>query len=400
MNDATNRWQAAAAAPAAFLASRLPAPAHRWLMLATLLWAGNFIVGRALRDAVAPLDLTVWRWLIALAALLPFTLRGLLAQRVLLWRHRGYVLALGASGLAIPHVCIYAALRETPALNVVLLMIQAPLFVCIGAWLAFGQRPSAASGCGLVVALIGAVTVVTRGQPQQVVPLQAHAADLLMLPALLGAMAHMLLLARVPTGLSQGPLLTASVLAALLCLAPAAAWQGGIAWPAGTHAAAGVIYTGVLASALAFWAWNTGVAAVGPVRASRHMMLMPVYGAALSWPVLGEPVGPYQALGGALVVAGLRLARLTGVDAGRRALRAAALVVIGLALALVLSDGVQAMVHPTRLGRVSAPRREDQGAPAWRRRTVLRSIAPKSTSGPCRSRSAWPRCLQSCVHRC
>lgn len=353
MSDVTNRWHAALVAPAC-LARRLPAPAHRWLMLATLLWAGNFIVGRALRDAVAPLDLTLWRWLIALAALLPFTLRAVLAQRALLWRHRGYVLALGASGLAIPHVCIYAALRETPALNVVLLMIQAPLFVSMGAWLAFGQRPSVASGCGLAVALLGAVTVVTRGQPLQALGLQAHAADLLMLPALLGAMVHTLLLARVPAGLSQGALLTASVLAALLCLAPVAAWQGGIAWPAGQRAAAGVIYTGVVASAVAFWAWNTGVAAVGPVHASRHMMLMPVYGAALSWPLLGEPVGPYQALGGALVIAGIWLARLTGVDAGRRVLRWALVAFVGFALALALTGGAQP-VHPAPRGGL--PRR-------------------------------------------
>jgi drug/metabolite transporter (DMT)-like permease len=334
MKEAISRWAAAPAASAAFLAPHLPAPAHRWLMLATLLWAGNFIVGRALRDAVAPLDLTVWRWLIALAVLLPFTFRGLLAQRTLLWRHRGYVLALGASGLAIPHVCIYAALRETPALNVVLLMIQAPLLVCIGAWLAFGQRPSAASGCGLALALLGALTVVTRGQPEMLLVLRGHTADLLMVPALLGAMVHMLLLARMPQGLSQGPLLTASVVAALLCLAPAAARQGGIDWPADPRAAAGVMYTGLVASALAFWAWNTGVAAVGPVAASRHMMLMPVYGAALSWPALGEPVGLYQAIGGVLVATGLWVARFTGVDAGARALRWAIVAVIGLALAL------------------------------------------------------------------
>ncbi len=314
----------------------MPTPAHRWLMLAALLWAGNFVIGRALRDAVGPLDLTAWRWLIALAALLPFTWRGLLAQRAQLWRHRGYVLALGASGLALPHVCIYAALRETPALNVVLLMIQAPLFVSLGAWLVFRQRPSVASGCGLALGLLGALTVVSRGQPQLVLSIQAHPADLLMLPALLGAMAHMLLLARVPEGLTQGPLLTASVVAALACLAPAVAWQGGIDWPADPRAAVGVIYTGVMASAVAFWAWNTGVVAVGPVAASRHMMLMPVYGAALAWPTLGEPVSLYQALGGVLVIFGLWMARLTGPSAGTRAVRLASLAALALIVTLLV----------------------------------------------------------------
>jgi hypothetical protein len=65
--------------------------------------------------------------------------------------------------------------------------------------------------------------------------------------------------------------------------------------------AAGVIGTGMMASALAFWAWNTTVAALGRVAASRHVMLMTVYGAALAWPALGEPLGLDEALGGAWV---------------------------------------------------------------------------------------------------
>ena len=42
-------------------------------MVATLFWGGNFIVGRLVRQDITPLALTFWRWLLALAILLPLS---------------------------------------------------------------------------------------------------------------------------------------------------------------------------------------------------------------------------------------------------------------------------------------------------------------------------------------
>jgi drug/metabolite transporter (DMT)-like permease len=44
------------------------------LALANLLWAGNWVIGRALRDAFEPVALNFWRWLIAALVLAPFAL--------------------------------------------------------------------------------------------------------------------------------------------------------------------------------------------------------------------------------------------------------------------------------------------------------------------------------------
>ena len=51
--------------------------APRWqpyllLGLANLFWAGNWVLGRALREAFGPITLNFWRWTIAAAVLLPF----------------------------------------------------------------------------------------------------------------------------------------------------------------------------------------------------------------------------------------------------------------------------------------------------------------------------------------
>ncbi|HYM04334.1 MAG TPA: EamA family transporter, partial [Stellaceae bacterium] len=44
------------------------------LMTSALIWAGNWVIGRAIRDAVPPVALTFWRWAIAALLLAPFAL--------------------------------------------------------------------------------------------------------------------------------------------------------------------------------------------------------------------------------------------------------------------------------------------------------------------------------------
>src|SRR5207244_2949402 len=58
------------------------------LALTNLLWAGNWVLGRALRDSLDPVSLNFWRWFIALAVLTPFGLRAVAPARARAARRR------------------------------------------------------------------------------------------------------------------------------------------------------------------------------------------------------------------------------------------------------------------------------------------------------------------------
>ena len=90
-------------------ASRLQAFAL--LALANLLWSGNWIAGRALRDAFAPVELNFWRWAIASLVLAPFALAGLRGKGALLRRHAGMLLLLALTGVA----CLFAIGLDIPS---------------------------------------------------------------------------------------------------------------------------------------------------------------------------------------------------------------------------------------------------------------------------------------------
>ncbi len=279
------------------------------LAAATLLWAGNFIVGRSLRGAIDPLELNFWRWLVALVVLLPCTAAGLASQWRIIRQHLGLVLALGLTGIALPHACIYTALQTTSAVNALLLLNLAPLLMALGAAILFGQSMQRWQWLGMVVSMGGAITLIVGGSLEALLALKPGRGDLWMLPAVAGAAAHVLLLKRTPPGVTQGPLLTASVVAALALMWPLLLWRDDLAMPSGGRVLASLGYIGVLASALAFFLWNRGVARVGPGRAAPYMYLMPMYGSLLSFMVLGEAVQGFQVAGGCLVLLGLWVAR-------------------------------------------------------------------------------------------
>lgn len=291
------------------------------LAAATFLWAGNFIVGRALREAIDPLELNFWRWLIALAVLLPFTAVGLRSEWRLLRGHIGLVLALGLTGIAVPHICIYTALQTTSPVNALLLLNLVPLLIAVGNKILFGQQVQRWQWAGTALSMAGAVTLIVRGSVESLLALELGRGDLWMLPAVAGAAGHVLLIKRTPLGVDQGPLLTASIAAALGLMLPILLLRGDLTIPTDSRILWSLGYIGVLASALGFLLWNRGVARLGPVRAAPYMYLMPMYGSVLSFLVLGEAVQGFQYAGGCLVLMGLWVARPKAPELAKSHLR-------------------------------------------------------------------------------
>ena len=279
------------------------------LAAATLMWAGNFVMGRALRGEIEPLLLNFCRWVVAALVLAPFVGRALVQQWPILRRRLGLVAALGFSGIALPHACTYQAVQTTSAVNALLMLNLVPLVVALGAWRMFGQPLRCLQWGGLVVALGGAVLLLVGGDLSALLSLRLSTGDLWMLPAVFGSALHFLLLKKTPAGVTQGPLLLASIAAAVLMMAPALPWVDAASFAAVPRLAPNILYIGVFASAAAFFLWTRGVAAVGPNRAAPFVYLMPVYGSVLSTVFIGEPVTAVQVGAGALVLSGLWMAQ-------------------------------------------------------------------------------------------
>lgn len=280
------------------------------LAATSLLWAGNWVIGRALRESFDPVSLNFWRWTIAALVIAPFTLPAVIAQRELIRRHALILLGLALLGVALFQTLVYLGLRTTTAVNAVLINSSAPLFMLLVSWAVERERATARQVAGMLVSAAGIAVILSRGEPQRLLSLQFQAGDAWIVLAMPVWGLYSVLLKRRPAALGGFAFLFVISVAGALMLAPFYALQALAApprWPSAAEALS-VLYIAVAASVLAFAFWNRGVAQVGANAAGFTLHLLPAFGTVLAIVFLGEAFTPFHAAGFATILAGVFLA--------------------------------------------------------------------------------------------
>lgn len=280
------------------------------LSLAQLLWAGNFVLGRAVSAHVPPVALAFWRWAVALAVLLPLTWRSLRASWPAVRGALAVLIPLGVLGVGNFNTLVYVGLGQTTATNAALLNSACPAFILMLTPLLGGPRPGRGQVLGILTSLLGVLVIVAKGDPRTLLGLAFNRGDAWVLAAVLSWACYTVLLARRPAGVPAMALLTVTVAIGLGWIAPfyaVEAWRGArVTWDAVTLAT--LAYVGVLASVVAYAAFNHGVAALGPQRSGAFLHLLPAFASVLAALLLGEAFHAYHAAGIGLVLLGVRVA--------------------------------------------------------------------------------------------
>jgi drug/metabolite transporter (DMT)-like permease len=274
------------------------------------MWSGNWVLGRALRDAFDPLTLNFWRWTIALAVLAPFAAAGLAAKREVIRRHLGLLALLALLGVALFQSLVYLGLRSTTAINAVLLNSSAPLFMLLVSWILERERAAWRQLAGIAISLGGILIILTQGDLARLRELEFHAGDGWILLAMPLWGLYSVLLKRRPKELDGVEFLLVLSVLGVAMLAPFYALDTVLApasWP-GWPALAALLYVGLAASVAAFILWNRGVAVVGANAAGFTLHLLPAFGTLLAIVFLGEQFAAYHAIGVATILAGVVLA--------------------------------------------------------------------------------------------
>lgn len=294
----------------------------RWLILLVLpplFWAGNALVGRAAIGAIAPIELAFWRWVLALALLLPFTLRDVIRHRRLFLARWPVVVAMGLFSVAAYNTLLYMAVQTTTAINATLMGASMPLMMLVLGRVWLGEPIRRAQALGIVVSACGMVAVVSRGEPERLLGLALTPGDGLMLLATLSWAIYSVMLKRFALPVSGSTLLSVLILVGLTAIAPFHAWYA-ISHPAlvvSMPVLAAIGYTAVFASLMAYYFWNRGVVVVGAATAGQYTYLIPLFTAVLAVLLIDEQFQWFHAVGGGLIFAGLGLAnRRTRPPAG------------------------------------------------------------------------------------
>ena len=280
-----------------------------WLVLfaTLLLWSGNWIVARAVRDEVAPAMATVGRLLVVLAILLPFVL-GSLRQKIKLLTNRDwkYLAALGFAGGGVHLGLQWLGLHYTTATSAVLYLSTSPVFILLLAVPILGERIGARQWVGVAISFAGVATIAAQGELARLAALSFNKGDLMALAsmALWASYTVLLRLRRDPLDVAElivmvcgfGLLFMLPWL--LIERAPLALSQVGIA---------AILYSAIGSLLLAYAGWSYAVTRIGAVRAGVTMHLMPAMGVGLAAIFLGEYPRWYHFAGIALILTGVGL---------------------------------------------------------------------------------------------
>ena len=292
--------------------ARLSPGAALLLTLPPLLWAGNAVVGRLVRDLVSPMTLNLLRWALA------FTLLAPLAGAVLrpsspLWPSWRRFSLLGLLSVGGYNALLYLALNTSTPINVTLVGSSMPVWMLLIGRLFFGVVISRRQWLGAALSIAGVLLVLCRGQFELLLQVRLVPGDLYILLASAAWAYYSWLLAH-PT--TEPPAIRADWSAFLLAqMAFGLAWTGlfaGGEWALGkAHItwgwplAAALLFVALGPALIAYRAWGAGVARAGPAAAGFFSNLTPLFTALLSSAFLGEAPQLYHGLAFALIVGGI-----------------------------------------------------------------------------------------------
>ncbi|MGG6240497.1 DMT family transporter [Nodosilinea sp. AN01ver1] len=264
-------------------------------VLTSFLFAGSFVAGKYTTVELGPLTTSLLRYMIAMAVLGLLISRSAQPAKALTVARSdwGAMVLLGLFGVVGYHYFFFSSLRYTATANTAIINAFNPVVTGVMAALFIGERLTRRQYGGIVLALLGVLTLLTRGNLANLLALELNRGDGLMLCAVLCWVVYSLIIKQLSqrySGLTITFYAAVAGVGQLLVLAAAERWWQQltlISW----NSLLAIVYMGVAASGVAYLLFNLSIQQVGPTRtASVVYSLVPIFVAALAWLFFREPL--------------------------------------------------------------------------------------------------------------
>jgi drug/metabolite transporter (DMT)-like permease len=277
-----------------------------------LVWSANFVVVKAAIGVLGPLTFTTARYGVA-ALTLFLLLRWRFGAVRSPGRIRWPLIALGMLGFGGYQVLWTVGLTQITAGDSSLIIAVSPVAVALLAGAVGFDRLTAPKLAGALTAFIGVAIVIGAGAGLALG--SSLVGEALTLSAALLWAVYTVSGTRVLRVVDPLTATAWTILGGFLFLIPFGVWDFMTAPPAAfpPAAIAGIVYSGALAAGVSNVLVFNAVRLIGPTRTSAMQLLVPAGAVALGAVFLGEPVGPAQVVGGAVIVLGVAATRRASV---------------------------------------------------------------------------------------
>ncbi|MEN8362418.1 DMT family transporter [Acinetobacter baumannii] len=280
------------------------------IVLPPLFWAGNFIIGRAVHNAIPPMTLSLLRWSIAMLCILPFAWKPICRDYRLYIKYKWLIIRLSLFGVVAFNSLVYVGLHETSASNALLLNSFIPVLIALFGVLFYKEKLARQQTLGLLLSFIGVLVIVFHGDWNNVIAFSFSFGDMIVFIAMISFAFYTLWLRAVPQNIDRIGLMAIQIATAFIFLIPLWLFEQSqnpiIHWTPLNLLS--LVYLGVFPSILAYVLYNLGVAKFGAARAGLCIHLIPVFGVVLAVLFLNESIHLYHVIGLFSILFGIWLA--------------------------------------------------------------------------------------------
>ncbi len=284
--------------------------AYIFLILATLFWSGNFIVGKvASLFEIPPFTLNFYRWTFAWLILAPFTLKEIIKKKDHILQNIKLILILGITSITIFNSIVYYSLNFTQVISGVLMISTIPVMIIFFSSMFKIEKTNIYQILGVIFSLVGVAIIVTKADLNKLINLNFNKGDLWMVVAMFSWAMYSALLRKKKFELSQLSLLEVIISAGLILLIPAYLIEMSLGFKLNVNLPflLTLSYVVLFPGLASFICWIKGIAIIGSNRSGIFLHLMPIFSTVLAILIFKEKFMNFHLFGAAFIITGIFL---------------------------------------------------------------------------------------------
>ena len=284
--------------------------AYIFLVLATLFWSGNFIVGKAASlFEIPPFTLNFYRWTFAWLILAPFTLKEILQKKNYILTNIKLILILGITSITVFNSIVYYSLNFTQVISGVLMISTIPVMIIFFCWVLKIEKTNFYQILGVIFSLLGVVVIVTKADLGKLLNLNFNKGDLWMVVAMFSWAMYSALLKKKKFDLTHISFLQTIITAGLILLLPAYLIEMALGYKLNVNLpfVLTLSYVVLFPGLASFFFWIKGISIIGSNRSGIFLHLMPIFSTVMAILIFNEKFMNFHLIGATLIITGIVL---------------------------------------------------------------------------------------------
>ena len=280
------------------------------LVLATLFWAGNFIVGKAaFVENIPPMSLVFFRWSLVWLILLPFTYKEILKFKEVILKNLPLLFFLALTSVGLFNSFTYLALVHTQVINASLFNTAIPAIIILLCFIFKIEKTNRFQILGLIFSVLGILSIITKLDSSILLSLNFNKGDIIMIGGVITWALYSSFLKKKKFTLPLLTLVHVLCTLGLVFILPQFLFELSQNKIIEFDINLGyiLIYLALFPSIGSYYCWAGAVSIIGANRAGIFLSLIPLFSTIMAIVIFNEKFHLFHLIGAILIIIGLFL---------------------------------------------------------------------------------------------